>query len=172
MSFYDSKNDIASSSVFLHLILFFREYDETYVDGERILLPDFRQMNVTERQKRWVSSTLENVRNCQLSNLTGRYTRCTTGTWMFVFILEDSVIFVTSLFQSQVESLTCIVFSPLTDFFCIQTPNTCQLSSLFHTFAEFRPIVNRVVARQSTYWSVANAQFSPDAKSNFHTIFF
>ena len=43
---------------------------------------------------------------------------------------------------------------------CIQTPNTVQLNPLFHTYAEFRPIVNRVVAPQSTDWLAANAQFS------------
>ena len=36
------------------------------------------------------------------------------------------------------------------------------IESLFHTFAEFRPIVNRVVALQSTDWMVANAQVSPN----------
>ena len=43
---------------------------------------------------------------------------------------------------------------------CIRTPNTGQLNPLFHTFAEFRPIVNRVVAWQSSDWLAANAQFS------------
>ena len=55
--------------------------------------------------------------------------------------------------------LTC----PLGDFLCIQTPNTGQLNPLFHTFAEFRLIVNRMEARQSTDWVAANAQFSPNA---------
>ena len=50
----------------------------------------------------------------------------------------------------------------LGDFLCIRTPNTDQLNPLFHTFAEFRPIVNRVVAQQSTDWLAANAQFSPN----------
>ena len=40
------------------------------------------------------------------------------------------------------------------------TPNTGQLNPLFHTFAEFRPKVNRVGPRQSTDWLAANAQFS------------
>ena len=50
----------------------------------------------------------------------------------------------------------------LGDFLWIQTPNTDQLNPLFHTFAEFRLLVNRDVARQSTDWLVANAQFSPN----------
>ena len=36
------------------------------------------------------------------------------------------------------------------------------IESLFHTFAEFRLIVNRIVARQSTDWLAANTQFSPN----------
>ena len=43
-----------------------------------------------------------------------------------------------------------------------ETPNTGQLNPLFQTFAEFRPIVNRVVARQSTDWLAGSAQFSPN----------
>ena len=39
--------------------------------------------------------------------------------------------------------------------------NAGQLNLLFHTFAEFRLIVNRVVARQSTDWLTANAQVTP-----------
>ena len=50
----------------------------------------------------------------------------------------------------------------LGDFLCIPTPNTGQLNPVFHTFAEFRPIVNRIVAWQSTDWLAANAQFSPN----------
>ena len=50
----------------------------------------------------------------------------------------------------------------LGDFLCIPTPNTGQLNNLFHTFAELRLIVNRIVARQSTDWLAANAQFSPN----------
>ena len=50
----------------------------------------------------------------------------------------------------------------LGDFLCIPTPNTGQLNPLFHTIAEFRLIVNRIVARQSTDWLAANAQFSPN----------
>ena len=50
---------------------------------------------------------------------------------------------------------------------CIRTPNTGQLNPLFYTFAEFRRIVNRVVARQSTDWLAANAQFSPDDLRQF-----
>ena len=52
----------------------------------------------------------------------------------------------------------------LGDFLCIPTPNTGtgQFNPLFHTFAEFRLIVNRIVARQSIDWLAANAQFSPN----------
>ena len=51
---------------------------------------------------------------------------------------------------------------------CIPTPNTHQLSPMFHTFAEFRPIGNRVVARHSTGWLAAYAQFSPnDGKASY-----
>ena len=48
---------------------------------------------------------------------------------------------------------------------CIPTPNTGQLNPLFHTFPEFRLIVNRIVTWQSTDWLVANAQFSPNGES-------
>ena len=48
------------------------------------------------------------------------------------------------------------------DFLGIGTPNTGQLSPLLHTFVEFRPIVNRVVARQSTDGLTTNVQFSPN----------
>ena len=37
-----------------------------------------------------------------------------------------------------------------------------ELNPLFHTSAEFRLIVNRIVARQFTDWLAANAQFSPN----------
>ena len=50
----------------------------------------------------------------------------------------------------------------LGDFLNIPTPNTGQLNPLFHTVAEFRLIVNRIVARHSTDWLAANAQFSPN----------
>ena len=50
---------------------------------------------------------------------------------------------------------------------CIPTPNTGQLNPLFHTFAEFRLIVNRIVVRQSTDWLAANAQFSPNGNRFF-----
>ena len=56
------------------------------------------------------------------------------------------------------------VFINIRRFSC-PTLNTGQLNPLFHTFAEFRLIVNRIVARQSTDWLVANAQFSPNAES-------
>ena len=52
----------------------------------------------------------------------------------------------------------------LGDFLCIQTLNTGQLNPPFHTFAEFRLIVNRIVARQSIDWLAANAQFSPNGE--------
>ena len=48
----------------------------------------------------------------------------------------------------------------------IQTWNTSQLNPLFHTFAEFRPIVIRAVAWQSTDLLVVNAQFSPNDSVN------
>ena len=47
----------------------------------------------------------------------------------------------------------------------IRTPNTGKLNPLFQTFAEGRPIVNRVVARQSTDWLAANALFSPNDRT-------
>ena len=56
----------------------------------------------------------------------------------------------------QVEQSTVA----LGDLLCIWSPNTGQLNPLFHTFAESRLIVNRVVAQQSTGWLAANAQFS------------
>ena len=52
----------------------------------------------------------------------------------------------------------------LGDFLCIRTPNTGQLNPPFHTFTEFRLIVNRIVVRQSTDWLAANAQFSPNVR--------
>ena len=45
-----------------------------------------------------------------------------------------------------------------------------ELNPLFHTFAEFRLIVNRIVVRQSTDWLAANAQFSPNAHVSFNTV--
>ena len=58
----------------------------------------------------------------------------------------------------------------LGDFLCIPTPNTGQLNPLFHTFAEFRLIVNRITARQFTDWLATNAQFSPNGKTEFALI--
>ena len=55
----------------------------------------------------------------------------------------------------------CVCVRTLGDFLCIPTPNPGQLNPLFHTFVEFRLIVNRIIARQSTDWLGANAQFSP-----------
>ena len=57
----------------------------------------------------------------------------------------------------------CDAGGTLGDFLCILKQNTGQLNQLFHTFAELRLIVNRIVARQSTDWLAANAQFSPNA---------
>ena len=54
-----------------------------------------------------------------------------------------------------------LVFISLGDFLYIPTLNTGQLNPLFHTFAEFR-LMNRIVARQSTDWLAADAQFSPN----------
>ena len=53
---------------------------------------------------------------------------------------------------------------------CISTLNTGQLNPLFHTFAEFRLIVNRIVARQSTDWLAANVKFSPNVKAVGKTV--
>ena len=52
----------------------------------------------------------------------------------------------------------------LGDFLCIPTLNKGQLNLLFHTLAEFRLIVNRIVAWQSTDWLVAYAQFFPNGR--------
>ena len=43
------------------------------------MLPDFRFLSVTKSQKEWVSQTLENIYNCELSSLTDRYTSCAAG---------------------------------------------------------------------------------------------
>ena len=59
---------------------FLREYLDTRFNGERIVLPNLRHVNSSERQKKGVSATLENVYNCQLSNLTGIDTTCVAGT--------------------------------------------------------------------------------------------
>ena len=58
--------------------------------------------------------------------------------------------------------LSIISRTSIRRFLCIPTLKTGQLNPLFHTFAEFRLIVNRIVARQSTDWLAANAQFSPN----------
>ena len=42
------------------------------------------------------------------------------------------------------------------------------IESLFHTFAEFRLIVNRVIAQQPTYWLTDNTQFSPHERGSDH----
>ena len=73
--------------------------------------------------------------------------------------------------MANVLNATTVVFTflctlkvhSLGDYLCIRTLNTDQLNLLFHTFAEFSPIVNMVVARQSTDWLAANAQFSPQS---------
>ena len=54
----------------------------------------------------------------------------------------------------------------LGDLLWILTPNTGQLNPLFHTFAEFRLILNRIVPWQPTDWLAANAQFSPNDDFN------
>ena len=53
----------------------------------------------------------------------------------------------------------------LENFLCIQTLSKGQLNPLFQTFAEFRPLVNRVVARRSTDCLAANSQFSSNDSS-------
>ena len=68
-------------------------------------------------------------------------------------------------FISAICPKKCIT---LRDFLCIPTPNTGQLNPLFHTFAEFRLIVNRIVAWQSTDWLAANAQFSPNGRKKLN----
>ena len=68
-----------------------------------------------------------------------------------------------SLTQNCIFSEEDVIFNDsLGDFLCIPTPNTGQLNPLFHTFAEFRLIVNGIMAWQSTDWLAANAQFSPN----------
>ena len=62
------------------------------------------------------------------------------------------------------------VVRTLGDFLCIPTLNTGQLNPMFHTFAEFRLIVNRIVARQSTDWLAANAQFSANGEFFTHCL--
>ena len=47
----------------------------------------------------------------------------------------------------------------LGDFLCIPTPNTGQLNPMFNTLAEFRLIVNRIAAWQSTDWLAAKHNF-------------
>ena len=49
----------------------------------------------------------------------------------------------------------------------IHSPNTGQLNPLFHTFAEFRQMVNSVEARQSTDWLATDAQSSPNVDIYF-----
>ena len=58
----------------------------------------------------------------------------------------------------------------LGDFLCIWIPNTGQLNPLFHTYAEFRPIVNRVVVQQSTDWLAAYVQLSPNVSIRLKNI--
>ena len=57
----------------------------------------------------------------------------------------------------------------LGDFLCLRTPDTGQLNPLFYTFAEMRPIVNRVVAWQTNDWLAANAKFSALCTDNYYT---
>ena len=53
----------------------------------------------------------------------------------------------------------------LQHFLCIQPPTSGLLNPPFHTFAEFRPIVNRIVVRHATDWLAANAKFSPNDRT-------
>ena len=86
-----------------------------------------------------------------------------------------TVIFFQFVFQEQLAKtdrlkmlkVRICILQPLSlgDFLCIPTPNTGQLNPLFHTFAEFRLIVNRIVVRQPTDWLAANVQFSPNVHS-------
>ena len=64
--------------------------------------------------------------------------------------------------DNRVIHQTIWITMSLGDFLYIPTQNTGQLNPLFHTFAEFRLIVNRIIARQSIDWLAANAQFSPN----------
>ena len=76
---------------------------------------------------------------------------------------------VMSLFSICEYITSCVVVhTSLGVFLCIQTPNTDQLNLQFHTLAEFRPVVNRVVARQFTDWLAANAQFSANVVLLIH----
>ena len=50
--------------------------------------------------------------------------------------------------------------SALGAFFRIRTPNTGQLNSLFHTFAEFRPISGLPRYNPIYYWLAVSAQYS------------
>ena len=58
------------------------------------------------------------------------------------------------------------VYKTLRTFLCIRTPNTGQLNSLFHTFAEFRPISGLLCYNPIYYWMAASAQFSPNEMSD------
>ena len=49
---------------------------------------------------------------------------------------------------------------PLGYLLCIRTSSTDQLNPMFHTFAEYRPMVNRIVSPQSTDWLPTSGQFS------------
>ena len=82
---------------------------------------------------------------------------CLTFKFWATLSLHDKISFQSLFFKIYIEFILTLGY-----FLCIQTPNTGQLNPLFHTFAKFRPIVNRVVARQSTGWLAANAQFSPN----------
>ena len=48
--------------------------------------------------------------------------------------------------------------------------HTGQLNPLFHTIAKFRPIMNRVVARQSIDWLAANEKVSPNVNDIINDI--
>ena len=55
----------------------------------------------------------------------------------------------TAMYQPPAPDIVEKLTLPLGDFLCIPIPNTGQLNPLFHTSAEFRLIVNRIVVRQS-----------------------
>ena len=57
-------------------------------------------------------------------------------------------------------------------FMCIRTPNTGQLISLFHTFAEFRPTSGLPRYNSIYYWFFASVQFSPNKVSTYLDVLF
>ena len=80
-------------------------------------------------------------------------------------IFESSVHFLWNKIHSSTITWYEITFNRsniITRFLVHSDTEYRPIESLFHTFAEFRLIVNRIVARQSTDWLAANAQFSPN----------